>query len=71
MSSRIMYIELKTHGGGHDDRRPARIGRATFSRTGRTIYYAGKRLQRMPDQAGKARRRREPERVSVATRAGR
>ncbi len=44
--SRIMYIELKTHPGGHDDRGPARIGRVTFTRTGRTICYAGKRFQR-------------------------
>lgn len=43
-----MYIELKTHNGGHDNRGrgPARIGRVTFSKTGRTIYYRGKRFQR-------------------------
>jgi hypothetical protein len=37
--SRIMYIENKSEGlsGGE-----ARIGRVTFSKTGRTIYYRGK-----------------------------
>lgn len=33
-----MYVELKT---GYHDNGPARIGRARFSRTGRTIYYQG------------------------------
>lgn len=46
MKPRIMYIELKTHPVGHNDRGPARIGRATFSKTGRTIYYRGLKLQR-------------------------
>lgn len=46
MKSRIMYIELKTHQGGHNDRGLARIGRVTFSKTGRTIYYNGKSFQR-------------------------
>ena len=38
MRSRIMYIESKAEGliG------PARIGRVTFSKTGATLYYAGK-----------------------------
>jgi hypothetical protein len=35
----IKYIELKS---GHGDRGPARIGRVTFSRSGRTLYYKGK-----------------------------
>ncbi len=46
MKSRIMYIELKTHSGGHDDRGPARIGRVTFNRTGKTLTYQGKRFQK-------------------------
>jgi len=29
-----MYIELKTHAGGHNDRGPARIGRVVSNRTG-------------------------------------
>ena len=35
-TTRIMYIELKS---GHRDSGPARIGRVSFSKTGRTIYY--------------------------------
>src|SRR5262245_30778327 len=38
MKSRIMYIEDKSAGLSG----PARIGRVSFSKTGRTIYYAGK-----------------------------
>jgi hypothetical protein len=40
--TRIMYIELKS---GYGDNGPARIGRVTFSKTGRTIYYKGKAFQ--------------------------
>lgn len=47
MKSRIMYIELKTHPGGHNDCGPARIGRVTFSKTGKTIYYKDKQFQRV------------------------
>ena len=43
MKSRIMYIELK--GPDHNDNGPARIGRVTFSKTGKTIYYQGKAFQ--------------------------
>jgi len=46
MKSRIMYIELKSHDGGHDDHGPARIGRVTFNRTGKTLRYHGKRFQK-------------------------
>jgi hypothetical protein len=42
-STRIMYIELKS---GHGDDGPARSGRVHFSKTGRTIYYRDKALQR-------------------------
>jgi len=41
MKTRIMYIENKA--GGLVG--PARIGRVTFSKTGATIYYAGKSFQ--------------------------
>lgn len=41
MKSRIMYIESKA--GGLTG--PARIGRVTFSKTGATLYYAGKSFQ--------------------------
>ena len=38
MQSRIMYIENKS--GGLEG--PARIGRVSFSKTGKTLYYCGK-----------------------------
>lgn len=41
---RLMYIELKS---GHGDSGPARIGWVTFSKTGRSIYYSGKRFERL------------------------
>ncbi len=46
MEPRIMYIELKTHGEGHDDNGPAWISRVTFSKTGKMIYWRDKRLER-------------------------
>jgi len=46
MKSKIMYIELKTHSDGHNDRGPARIGRVTLNRTGKTLTYRGKRFQK-------------------------
>ena len=42
MRQRIMYIELKS---GHNDTGPAKIGRVTFSKSGKSINYAGKRFQ--------------------------
>jgi len=42
--SRIMYIELKT-GDGHNDRSDANIGRVTFSKSGKTLYYRGLKFQ--------------------------
>ena len=47
-----MYLELKTHPGGHDDRGPACIGRVTFSKSGSTIYYKGKKFQRIKGGGG-------------------
>jgi hypothetical protein len=44
MRPRIMYIELKT---GHNDNGPARIGRASFSHSGMTVYYRGKAFRRI------------------------
>jgi len=41
MKSRIMYIEYKGDGISG----PAPIGRVTFSKSGRTIYYRGKQFQ--------------------------
>src|SRR5262245_51523015 len=40
MNSRVMYIELKSD----NVRGPARIGRVEFSQTGKTLYYAGRKL---------------------------
>jgi hypothetical protein len=40
-AGRVMYIECKA--GGLTG--PARIGRVTFSQTGRTLYYRGKKFQ--------------------------
>jgi len=37
-----MYIEPKS---GHGVRGPARIGRVSFSATGKTIYYGGQSFQ--------------------------
>jgi hypothetical protein len=42
MKSRIMYVEFK----GNNVTGPARIGRVTFSKTGKTLYYGGKRFIR-------------------------
>ena len=44
--TKIMYMELKTHDGGHDDRGEARIGRVTLSKTGKSLHYKGKTFQR-------------------------
>ena len=41
--TRIMYVERIT-GSGHDG--TAFIGRVSFSKTGKTIYFRGKKLQR-------------------------
>jgi len=41
MKPRIMYIESKADGLTG----PARIGRVTFSKTGKTIYYGGRTFQ--------------------------
>jgi len=50
MKSRIMYIEDKS--GGLIG--PARIGRVTFSKTGRTIYYRGRSFQSLKGLGFKA-----------------
>ncbi|HPW30913.1 MAG: 1-deoxy-D-xylulose-5-phosphate synthase [Rhodoferax sp.] len=41
MKTRVMYIEAKSGGLAG----PARIGRVRFSKTGATLYYAGKSFQ--------------------------
>ena len=50
MKPRIMYIESKA--GGLTG--PARIGRVTFSKTGKTIYYAGQTFQSLKGTGLKA-----------------
>ena len=45
----IMYLELKRELTG-----PARIGRVTFSKSGKTIYYRGQRFQSLKGQGYKA-----------------
>lgn len=50
MKSRIMYIESKATGLTG----PARIGRVTFSKTGRTLYYGGKSFQSLNGAGFKA-----------------
>ena len=47
--TRIMYVELKS---GHADNGPAWIGRVRFSKSGRSIYYRDKRLQRIKGGGG-------------------
>jgi len=50
MRSRIMYIESKAAGLNG----PARIGRVTFNRTGRTLYYKGQSFQSLKGRGFKA-----------------
>ncbi len=50
MKSRIMYIEDKS--GGLTG--PARSGRVTFSKTGKTIYYRGRTFQSLKGRGFKA-----------------
>jgi hypothetical protein len=45
-----MYIEYK--GGGITG--PARIGRVTFSKSGKSLYYQGRRFQTLAGQGFKA-----------------
>ncbi len=48
--SRIMYIEDKSEGLEGD----ARIGRVYFSKTGKTVYYRGKRFKSLKGTGFKA-----------------
>ena len=43
-NSRIMYLERKS---GFNDNGPARIGRVTFSKSGRSVDYRGRRFERI------------------------
>src|SRR5258708_1864015 len=48
--NRIMYLQYK----GDSLAGTARIGRVTFSKTGKTVYYGGKSLQTLSGQGYKA-----------------
>lgn len=48
--TRIMYLENKSEGLCG----PARIGRVTFSKTGRTLFYAGRELRTLNGSGFKA-----------------
>lgn len=50
MKSRIMYIERKANGLTG----PARIGRVTFSQTGKSVYYRDRRYQTLSGSGFKA-----------------
>jgi hypothetical protein len=50
MKSRIMYIEKKA--GSLTG--PARIGRVTFSKTGKTLYYRGRTFQSLKGRGFKS-----------------
>ena len=52
MKTKIMYVELKSHDGGHDDNGPAWITRVRFSKTGKSIYFREKRLQKWNASCG-------------------
>ncbi len=52
MKKRIVYMEIKSHGGGYDDRGPARICCMTVSKTGKSLHYQGKTFQRTKGPAG-------------------
>lgn len=48
--TRIMYIEAKSGGLAG----PARIGRVTFSKTGKSIHYSGRTFQTLKGRGFKA-----------------
>jgi hypothetical protein len=48
--TRIMYIEFK----GGEIFGPARIGRVTFSKTGKSLYYQGRRFETLGGHGFKA-----------------
>jgi hypothetical protein len=50
MQSRIMYIESKA--GGLTG--PAHIGRVTFSKTGATLYYSGRKFRSLKGRGFKS-----------------
>lgn len=53
--TRIMYIECKAHSLSG----PARIGRVTYSKSGRSLYYAGKSFHSLNGAGFKSNYREE------------
>ena len=49
MKPRVMYIENKSTGLSGS----ARIGRVTFSKTGKSLYYQGRRFQTLSDMVSR------------------
>ena len=49
-----MWIENKTGDGGDGIVGPARIGRVTFSKSGQSLYYGGRRFQTLSGQGFKS-----------------
>jgi hypothetical protein len=54
VQSRIMYIEAKGGGIRGAVEGAARIGRVTFSKTGKTLYYRGRAFQPLKGRGFKA-----------------
>jgi hypothetical protein len=55
MKPRIMYIECKSTANGMSGLSgPARIGRVSFSKTGKMLYYRGRKLQTLRGYGFKA-----------------
>jgi hypothetical protein len=52
LKSRIMYIEQKSAPDGLTG--PARIGRVSFSKRGKTLYYGGRAFQSLKGRGFKA-----------------
>ena len=52
--TRIMYIEQKTGEGADGISGPARIGRVTFSKSGKSLYYRGRTLKTLAGRGFKA-----------------
>lgn len=50
MKPRVMFIECKSSGPSG----PRRIGRVTFSKTGRTVYYNGREFRSLSGRGYKA-----------------
>lgn len=46
MNTKIMFVELKNHDGGHDDNGPAWITNIKYSKSGKSIYFRDKMLQK-------------------------